>query len=377
MKFNFNVFVVPVICGPVIFTFLKKIFCFLCTVTNLTSGWLKTSVGDYRRKYMVIIIPSNGGAAPGWGSSCRGQNCTSNCTGYIYDPDITTVVYGFNGRPWPTFMPALDDCEPTPSFTATTALLLNQLSRPVKATVCEIDVNKLIPTETLQLLQPRESSGNRDLKLVTKSIMIKEVIRTSPRAGEEWERLQEGQSMAAQRWQIWGCLSPGQRQEEELHDLSPWPAASLLMKRWMRPQRGRLAGQLKPQCLLYAPQPALLYVLAQIPAFAHKHAHLWSTSSPKSKICIFIFFPFLICYKLWWYYIFDCASGFKTLRTAQMAATPLCTAEVSAVCLHRWMEEEGFSRLIALRYESDCAKKQKIANQCLPFFYWIYNQITG
>lgn len=47
-------------------------------------------------------------------------------------------------------MPALDDCEPTPSFTATTTLLLNQLSRPVKATVCEIDVNKLILTETLQ-----------------------------------------------------------------------------------------------------------------------------------------------------------------------------------------------------------------------------------
>lgn len=102
--------------------------------------------------------------------------------------------------------------------------------------------------------------------------------------------------------------------------------------------------------------------------FLHKHAHLWSTSSPESKICIFIFLPLLMCYKLWWYYIFECASGFKTLRTAQMAATPLCTAEVSAVCLHRWMEEGGFSRLIALRYESDCAKKQKMANQCLPVF---------
>lgn len=100
-------------------------------------------------------------------------------TGYIYDPDITTVVYGFNGRPWPTFMVAVDDCKPTPSFTATTALLLNQLSRPVKATACEIDVNESFLPETLQLLQSWESSWNRDLKLVTKSIMIKEVRRTS------------------------------------------------------------------------------------------------------------------------------------------------------------------------------------------------------
>lgn len=57
----------------------------------------------------------------------------TSATGYIYDPDITAVVYGFNG--W------LDDCKSTPSFAATTALLLNQLSRPVKATACKIDVN--------------------------------------------------------------------------------------------------------------------------------------------------------------------------------------------------------------------------------------------
>lgn len=44
-------------------------------------------------------------------------------TGYIYDTDITTVVYGFNGRLWPTFMAAMDDCKLTPSFTATTAPL--------------------------------------------------------------------------------------------------------------------------------------------------------------------------------------------------------------------------------------------------------------
>lgn len=75
-------------------------------------------------------------------------------TGYIYDPDITTVVYGFNG----TFMAAVDDRKPSQSFTATTALLLNQLSRPVKATACEIDVNESFLTETRQLLQPWESS---------------------------------------------------------------------------------------------------------------------------------------------------------------------------------------------------------------------------
>lgn len=98
-------------------------------------------------------------------------------TGYIYDPDITTVVYGFTGRPWPTFMAGVDDCKPTPCFTATTALLLNQLSRPVKATACEIDVNEPFHTETLQLLQSWESSWNTDLKLVTKSI------------SREWERL--------------------------------------------------------------------------------------------------------------------------------------------------------------------------------------------
>lgn len=78
-------------------------------------------------------------------------------TGYIYDPDITTVVYGFNGRPWPTFMAALDACKLTPSFTAAAAaagLLVNQLSCPVKATASEIDVNESFLTETLQLLQP-------------------------------------------------------------------------------------------------------------------------------------------------------------------------------------------------------------------------------
>lgn len=71
-------------------------------------------------------------------------------TGYIYDPDITTVVYGFNGRPWPTFMAALDACKPTPSFTAAAGLLVNQLGRPVKATACEIDVNESFLIETLQ-----------------------------------------------------------------------------------------------------------------------------------------------------------------------------------------------------------------------------------
>lgn len=110
-------------------------------------------------------------------------------TGYIYDPDITAVVYGFNGGPWPTFMAVLDACKLTPTFTAAAALLLNQLSCPVKATACEIDVNELLLTETLQLLQPWESSWNRDLKLSTKSIMKKEAIRRSPQAGEEWERL--------------------------------------------------------------------------------------------------------------------------------------------------------------------------------------------
>lgn len=68
------------------------------------------------------------------------------------------------------------------------------------------------------------------------------------------------------------------------------------------------------------------------------------------------------------YCIFEYACGFKSLHTAQMAATPLCTAEVSAVCLHRWMEGKRLNRLIALRYESDCTKQQKMANQCLPFF---------
>lgn len=66
------------------------------------------------------------------------------------------------------------------------------------------------------------------------------------------------QSMAAQRRQIWAHLSPEEREEEELHNPSLWPAALLLMKRWMRPQSGRLAGQLKPQCLLYIPQAAPL-----------------------------------------------------------------------------------------------------------------------
>lgn len=49
-----------------------------------------------------------------------------------------------------------------------------------------------------------------------------------------------------------------------------------------------------------------------------------------------------------------------------MAATPLCTEEVSAACLHRWMEGERISRLIALSHQADRSKQQKMVNQSLP-----------
>lgn len=139
---------------------LIKIIYFLCTVTSSTLKCLKTTAGDYGLKYMVIIIPTNGGEARGQGSFCRGQNCTSNLSNWLHlsARHFFSVVYGFNGPLWPTFMAAVDECKLTPNFTATPSLLLNQLSPPVRATACEMDVNEPFLTATLQLLRPWEHS---------------------------------------------------------------------------------------------------------------------------------------------------------------------------------------------------------------------------
>ena len=91
---------------------------------------------------MVIIIPTNSEGAQGRGSSAGVTTVLQTATAYIYDPDITTVVYGFNGGPWPTFCNAWGRLTVVHHSHETAALLLNQLSRPVEATACEIDVNE-------------------------------------------------------------------------------------------------------------------------------------------------------------------------------------------------------------------------------------------
>lgn len=90
------------------------IICFP-TVTSKTLELLlpKTSVGDYRFKYMAIIIPTNGRRAQSKGRFYRVQNCTSNPeTSQILWPGhftLCSVVYGFNGRWLPAFMATVAD----------------------------------------------------------------------------------------------------------------------------------------------------------------------------------------------------------------------------------------------------------------------------